>query len=134
MTQLGHLEAAVMDRLWAWDRPVAVKDVVIDFRRDREIAYTTVMTVLDNLHKKRMVTRQKSGRAFLYEPARSREDHAAVIMEQVLASTEDRAGALLRFVEHLSDDEVAELRAALAASTGPAPPRSDAVQSEGFQA
>lgn len=125
MTQLGHLEAAVMDRLWAWNRPVAVKDVVADFRRDREIAYTTVMTVLDNLHKKRMVTREKSGRAFLYEPARSQEDHAVVIMEQVLAATDNRAGALLRFVEHLSEDEVEELRAALAASSEATVPPSD---------
>lgn len=46
-------------------------------------------------------------------------------MEQVLAATDNRAGALLRFVEHLSEDEVEELRAALAASSEATVPPSD---------
>ncbi|MDN4175819.1 BlaI/MecI/CopY family transcriptional regulator [Nocardioides sp. SOB77] len=113
MARLGQLEAAVMERLWSWDRPVAVREVLEDMQRERQIAYTTVMTVLDNLHRKGMVLREKTGRAYVYRPTRSRATHAAELMEQVLASTSDRGTALLRFVEHLSPGEVSDLRAVL---------------------
>ena len=58
MRQMGQLEAAVMHRLWDWDRPASVREVVDDLQRERKIAYTTVMTVLDNLHRKGLVHRQ----------------------------------------------------------------------------
>lgn len=103
-----------MERLWSWDRPVSVRDVLEDLRLDRGIAYTTVMTVLDNLHRKGMVLREKSGRAYVYRPTRSRETHTAELMEKVLAGTADRGGALMRFVEKMSIQDVDELRAALA--------------------
>lgn len=102
-----------MERLWRWDRPAAVREVLEDLQQDRQLAYTTVMTVLDNLHRKGMVLREKSGRAYVYRPTRSRESHTAELMEQVLARTSDRGGALLRFVEQMSEAEVAELRGAL---------------------
>jgi predicted transcriptional regulator len=110
VAQLGQLEAAVMERLWSWDRPVAVRDVLEDLQRERPLAYTTVMTVLDNLHRKGMVIREKSGRAYLYRPTRSRATHTAELMEQALSGTHDRGTALMRFVEQMSSDEVAELR------------------------
>lgn len=113
MAQLGQLEAAVMERLWRWDRPAPVREVLEDMQHDRQIAYTTVMTVLDNLHRKGMVMREKNGRAYVYRPTRSRESHTAELMEQVLARTSNRGGALLRFVEQMSEDEIAELRGAL---------------------
>ncbi|MAS56528.1 BlaI/MecI/CopY family transcriptional regulator [Nocardioides sp.] len=113
MAQLGQLEAAVMERLWRWDRPAPVREVLEDMQQDRQIAYTTVMTVLDNLHRKGMVMREKNGRAYVYRPTRSRESHTAELMEQVLARTSNRGGALLRFVEQMSEDEIAELRGAL---------------------
>ncbi len=110
MAELGHLEAAVMDRLWTWDRPVAVRDVLEDLQRERPLAYTTVMTVLDNLHRKRLVMREKSGRAYLYRPTRSREAYTAELMAGVLSQATDRGSTLMRFVEQMSPDEVAELR------------------------
>jgi len=113
VAQLGQLEAAVMERLWRWDRPAPVREVLEDMQHDRQIAYTTVMTVLDNLHRKGMVMREKNGRAYVYRPTRSRESHTAELMEQVLARTSNRGGALLRFVEQMSEDEIAELRGAL---------------------
>lgn len=110
MAQLGHLEAAVMDRLWRWDRPVSVREVLEDVSQDRVLAYTTVMTVLDNLHRKGMVLREKSGRAYLYRPTRSRANHTAELMEEVLSNNPDRSGALLRFVEQLPARDVEALR------------------------
>lgn len=113
VAQLGQLEAAVMERLWSWDRPVAVRDVLEDLQKDRPLAYTTVMTVLDNLHRKGMVIREKSGRAYVYRPTRSRATHTAELMEQVLSGTADRGGALMRFVQQMSPAEVADLRRAI---------------------
>ena len=113
MTQLGQLEAAVMERLWTLDRPVSVRDVLEDLNRDRNLAYTTVMTVLDNLHRKGMVLREKSGRAYSYRPSRSRAGHTAELMEQALSRNPDRSTALLRFVEQMSPEELEALRLAL---------------------
>src|SRR5258706_15577627 len=52
MRQLGELEAVIMDRLWTWGRAALVREVVDDLHRDRPLAYTTVMTVMENLHRK----------------------------------------------------------------------------------
>jgi len=113
MRQLGQLEAAVMDRMWTWSRPTAVREVLEDLQQDRDIAYTTVMTVMDNLHTKGFLVREKSGRAFLYSPASTREEHTAGILEMVLSESPDRGAALMTFVGHLSADEQQELRDAL---------------------
>jgi predicted transcriptional regulator len=110
VADLGRLEAAVMDRLWSWDRPVVVREVLEDLQRERDIAYTTVMTVMDNLHKKGMLLRQRNGRAFVYRPTRSRAAHTAELMEEALSRSADRGTALMRFVEQLPADELIELR------------------------
>ena len=53
MRQFGELEAVIMNRLWARDRPALVREAVDDLQKDRQIAYTTVMTVMDNLYRRR---------------------------------------------------------------------------------
>lgn len=111
--QLGELEKLVMDRMWSWDHPVAVREVLEDLQRERTLAYTTVMTVMDNLHRKGVLTRQKDGRAYRYRPTQSREQHTAAFMGEVLAGAEDRTVALLHFVEQMSPAEAARLREAL---------------------
>lgn len=97
-----------MQRLWEAGRPMAVRDVLEEL--DRELAYTTAMTVLDNLHRKGLVSRIKRGRAYVYTPTKSREERTAELMGEVLAGAGDRGTALLRFVEQMSSDELAELR------------------------
>jgi predicted transcriptional regulator len=113
MRRLGDLEAAVMDRLWDSDRALSVREVLDDLNRDRALAYTTVMTVLDNLRRKGLVTREQSGRAYLYTPVRSREEHAADLIAGVLAESEDRTAPLLHFVQQMTPEEVATILAAL---------------------
>lgn len=110
---LGELERLIMDRMWSWDHPVAVREVLEDLQRERPLAYTTVMTVMDNLHRKEILSREKRGRAFLYRPAVSREEHTAAFMGDVLADTPDKAATILQFVEQMPEDEAARLRAAL---------------------
>lgn len=111
--QLGQLEAAVMDRLWAWDRPALVREVLEDLQRDRAIAYTTVMTVMENLHRKGFLTRERAGRAYRYAPERTREEHAVAMMEEVLATSSDRSATLMHFVQHIDESELAVLDAVL---------------------
>ena len=65
---LGELETEIMRRLWRRAKPTTVRELVDELQRDREIAYTTVMTVLDNLHKKGWLRRELDGRAYRYEP------------------------------------------------------------------
>ena len=115
--QLGQLEGAVMSRLWDWGRPAAVREVLDDLVKERPLAYTTVMTVLDNLHTKGLVKRTKDGRAFRYVPVLTREEHTAALLEEVLSSAEDRSAALLHFVGTMSDGEIEELRSLLADRT-----------------
>lgn len=113
MRQLGQLEAAVMDRMWSWDHPAVVREVLEDLQRDRAIAYTTVMTVMDNLFRKGLLVRELDGRAYRYGPAQTRERHTADLMEEVLASSRNPGVTLLHFVEQMPADELARLRAAL---------------------
>ena len=50
MRQLGQLEAMVMQHLWSVGNPVSVREMRETLTEERELAYTTVMTVMDNLH------------------------------------------------------------------------------------
>lgn len=111
--KLGHLESAVMQRLWDWDKPVSVRGVLEDIQRERDVAYTTVMTVMDNLHSKGLVEREKHGRAYVYAATVGREEYTAQLMDDALGQTTDRSAALLHFIGQLPDQDVAELRAAL---------------------
>ena len=109
----GDLEATVMDRLWRAERPLLVRDVVDLLRPQRAPAYTTVMTVLDNLHRKGWVRRSRDGRAWRYEPVLSRQAYTALLMREALAVSDDRAGVLARFVEEIDPEDAAALAAAL---------------------
>ncbi len=82
---------------------------------DRELAHTTVMTVLDRLAKKGFARRERDGRAWRYRPTASREAYVAELMLSALAQTGDRSAALARFARSVSDDEARVLRRALAA-------------------
>jgi predicted transcriptional regulator len=68
---LGVLETEIMSRLWDRGSEASVRDVQ---RTLSSLAYTTVMTTLDRLYKKGLLTRRKVGRAFVYQPAVGREE------------------------------------------------------------
>jgi predicted transcriptional regulator len=110
----GDLEAVVMDRLWSWGRPATVRDVVDDLQTYREIAYTTVMTVMDNLYRKGALRRRKDGRAWLYEPVRGRDEYVADLLFAALDEANDRGAALMRFVGRMRAAEVDAVRRAIA--------------------
>lgn len=113
MQRLGQLETVIMDRMWSFNGAAAVRDILEDLQRDREIAYMTVKTVMDALHRKGLLIREPDGRAFRYRPTRTREQHAAAHMSEVLAGGSDRTRTLLHFLEQIPPDEVEQLRAVL---------------------
>jgi predicted transcriptional regulator len=113
MRPFGDLEAAIMECLWSRSEPASVRDVLGQLRTGKELAYTTVMTVLDNLHRKGVVTREMAGRAWLYQPAFTREQHTAMLLRDVLGTTGNRQAALLHFVSELDPESVAHLAAAV---------------------
>ncbi|MEU5991789.1 BlaI/MecI/CopY family transcriptional regulator [Spirillospora sp. NPDC047418] len=111
--RFGDLEAAVMDRMWSYGRPANVREVLEDLQRERSIAYTTVMTVMDNLHKKGWLRRKRVGRAYEYEAVASREGYTAKLMREALATSNNQAAALVHFLSDLSPEESRALQAAL---------------------
>ena len=113
MLGLGALEAAVMDVLWRAPEPLKVREVLDELDTGKQLAYTTVLTVLDNLHRKRWLRRHRDGRAWRYRPALSRQAYTAQLMHDALAVSDDRAGVLARFVEEIDPADAAALAAAL---------------------
>jgi predicted transcriptional regulator len=105
----GDLEASVMDVLWTAQRPLLVRDVVELMRPERTLAYTTIMTVLDNLHRKGWVDRERDGRAWRYEPRLDRQAYTALLMQEALVVSDDRVGVLARFVEQMDPEDAAAL-------------------------
>ena len=113
MRQFGELEAVIMDRLWERDRPALVREVLDDLRGDRPLAYTTVMTVMENLHRKGWLRRHRDGRAWRYEPTGSRSGYTAALMSDALATSTDRRTALSHFVLQMSPLDAELLQQAL---------------------
>lgn len=109
----GDLEATLMDLLWDAEHPLSVREAMEGLRPQRVLAYTTVMTVLDNLHRKHWLRRQRDGRAWRYAPALTRQAYTAQLMHEALTVSEDRAGVLARFVEEIDPADAAALAAAL---------------------
>lgn len=109
----GSLEAAVMDVLWSAAGPATVREVLDALSMPRPLAYTTVMTVLDNLHRKGWLRRERDGRAYRYAPLMSRAAYSAQLISQVVADSPDPQAVFLHLVGALPAEEMAQLRAAL---------------------
>src|ERR1700761_3118482 len=117
LTRLGDLERAVMDHLWSAPEPQTVRQVHEALAARRDLAYTTIMTVLQRLAKKNLVSQIRDDRAHRYAPVHGRDELVAGLMVDALAQAEDSGGrqaALVHFVERVGADEADALRRALA--------------------
>ena len=119
---MGELEQAVLEALWDLDGTDAARPGVsgravherLQGRDGRDLAYTTVMTVLDRLARKDVVVRERDGRAFRYAPRLTRAAMTAEVMHEALEATrDDREQALVSFVGEASAEDLAALRRAL---------------------
>ncbi|MFE6742179.1 BlaI/MecI/CopY family transcriptional regulator [Streptomyces tubercidicus] len=102
-----------MTRVWEWNRPVTVREVLEDLQKERSIAYTTVMTVLDNLHQKGWVRREAEGRAYRYEAVSTRAAYAAALMNEAWSASDNPAAALVAFFGMMSPEQRQALRDAV---------------------
>lgn len=116
---LGDLERAVMDVLWGLEpgTEMTVRQVYAVLSPERDVAYTTVMTVMDRLARKGLAVQHRAGRAYRYQAAATRAELTADLMRDTLSDlgSGERGPALVAFVEDASDEEIAALRQALAA-------------------
>lgn len=114
--RLGDLEQAVMDHLWSSTAPQTVRQVHEALSTQRNLAYTTVMTVLQRLARKNLVIQHRDDRAHRYAPSHGRDVLVAGLMVDALdqaADTGSRQAALMHFVERVGIDEADALRRAL---------------------
>jgi predicted transcriptional regulator len=102
-----------MDVLWRADTAMRVRDVLDRLDSAHPPAYTTVMTVLDNLHAKRWVTRDRVGRAYAYRPSASRAEAEARALREILDGSDQSESALLHFASSMNERETAALRKGL---------------------
>jgi predicted transcriptional regulator len=117
----GELEAVIMDRVWEHGTPVTVRDVFDELLRERAIAYTTVMSTMDNLHRKGWLARDKEGKAYRYSAVASREEYSAGLMREAMAEASDTEAVLSHFVAQMDGAQSQVLRAVLDKLTGREP-------------
>jgi len=117
----GDLEAVVMHRLWDHDGPVTVREVFDELRQERSIAYTTVMSTMDNLHRKGWLARVKDGKAYRYSAVASREEYSARLMREAMTEASDTEAVLSHFLAQMDPAESDALRAVLRRLTGETP-------------
>jgi len=121
MAILGDLEHQIMSVLWRSPEPRSVREVHESVGEQRDLAYTTVMTVLDRLAKKQLVSRELDGRAWRYRPAVSAAQLVAEEMHGLLGSIpEASAEALVGFVDLLDERQRALVARAAADADQPA--------------
>jgi predicted transcriptional regulator len=109
----GELEAVVMERVWDRDGTATVREIFDELAVEREIAYTTVMSTMDNLHTKGWLARERDGKAYRYWPTLTREQHSAQLMRDALDGGGRSDLVLTHFLEQISPEESARLRDAL---------------------
>lgn len=118
MAGSGHLEQAVLRVLWDHPAGMTARDLLTELD-GRELAMTTVLTVLDRLGRKGLVTRHGDVRPHRYVAAVQRDDYIAELMLDALGQAPDRSAALARFLGRVSDDDSDHLRRLLRRRRGP---------------
>ena len=107
---LGPLEAQIMEAIW--DRgPSTVRDVLNVLLDDRQIAYTTVMTVMGNLVEKGLLEQTRSGRTYVYATTVKRSEFVRSQIKSIMDILLDSftEPALSYFIERLSGGDSAQL-------------------------
>ncbi len=108
--RLHELESSVMDVVWSQRLAgFTVTDVLRTLQRERDIAYTTVMTTLGRLHEKGLLLRARDGRCYLYTPALTREEFLEGTAREVLGATLGDHQAFAMLAEKVSDASPQEL-------------------------
>lgn len=111
----GDLELEILSLLWEADTPLLVADVHSRLQSKRELAYTTVLTVLGNLFKKKAVDRARQGKAHVYWAVHKREQAAAGMFSNLLNriynnNPAEMLAGFLKTGTHLTAAQIADLK------------------------
>lgn len=107
---LGDLEAEVMKIVWQFDR-ASVRDVYEHLRLEKNLAYTTVMTIMSRLADKGLLQKEAQGNAYIYSPTISESEFAQRVVSEVLDGLFDEFSepALSHMVDRLSSEDDVKL-------------------------
>lgn len=109
----SNLELQVLSVLWEKGEST-VRDVLAALPDGKQRAYTTVLTVMQNMEKKGLVARSKNGAAHVYRPTESQRQTLKPMMQSLLQNV--FGGSVSTVMQHLleesevSDDELIEIR------------------------
>lgn len=110
---LGELQAEVMEIVWNLGE-ATVAQVHERITRRRKVTYTTVLVAMQKLDKKRWLKHRRQGRAYVYEPGRTREAAHGNLLKDLLkrAFGGDPQLMLSRLLDQhpMSDAELSELK------------------------
>jgi len=82
---LGALEKEVMDVVWENSSPITVREVLQRISKKRQVAYTTVMTIMTRLTDKGLLNRKSdNGKAYTYQAVYSREKFLTKVSKQII--------------------------------------------------
>jgi predicted transcriptional regulator len=113
----GTLESEVLGILRAAAGPLTPSEVRDQLAGQRELAYSTVVTIMSRLQAKGLLSRRRAGRGFSYAPV-DEASLAAGRMSHALGSGSDRDAVLSRFVSGLSGRDAELLRRLLGGTPG----------------
>jgi BlaI family transcriptional regulator, penicillinase repressor len=114
-TGIGSLEADILAIVWELGR-TTVREVYETLRERRQIAYTTVMTVMNNLVKKHLLDQDKSNIAYVYTPAIPGREVAHTVLDSVVlrllrGQYNVALSQILKLDKELTPEQVDEVRA-----------------------
>ena len=108
--RLHDLEATIMDVVWGKQlSSFAVGDVLAILEKQRDIAYTTVMTTVTRLYEKGILDRERDGKRYLYSPKLSREEFLQSTAREVLDEAVGGHQAMAMLAEKVSEASAGEL-------------------------
>lgn len=108
--RLHELEAAIMDVVWGRKlSSFAVSDILAVLEKQRDIAYTTIMTTVVRLHDKGLLDRRRDGKRYLYSPKLSREEFMESTARTVLDEALGGRQAIAMLADRVSEASARDL-------------------------
>ena len=103
---LGPLEQKVMEYVWS-NKDVSCREIHehISTIENKEIAYTTILTILDRLFNKGLLSRKKAGKSYIYNYKMSKQQTLKIFAKNMISSLVDRFGddALGAFADEIEN-------------------------------
>jgi len=107
---LGDLEKGIMAILWARGEATG-REILDEIKSSRDIAFTTVLTVIERLVKKGLVEKTRGESVYIYRPRYTKDEFTKQVSQEVLKGVMEisRGSAIASFVDLLADTDPEEL-------------------------